>query len=98
MKRAIWKVAIKTVPGKSTVVLPLDAKMLTARYQNSAFGRGLFLWADVDPDDNTLADHTIHVFATGEPFDDHSPLYGGTLHYLATVEDGAGLIWHVYHE
>jgi hypothetical protein len=76
--------AILTI-GRTTLLIPRNAQVLTAQWQAGL----LTLWYDYETDD-PVEKRTFDVFGTGH-------LLPSTLmQYIATVQDSAGYVWHVY--
>lgn len=68
--------------------MPIGAKILRIAYQDSKFGSGIKLWAEVDPD----ADQEIRKFAI-VPTGQSVPAKGK---YITSYETLNGLMFHIY--
>jgi hypothetical protein len=84
MARTIWKFQLN--PIARGVVMPVGAKVLTAREQ----GDTICIWAEVDPDAEGSMRHFV-VYGTGHEMPDDPGTYIGT----ASLSGGR-LIFHVY--
>jgi cell wall-associated NlpC family hydrolase len=91
-------------PGDSfTMTLPRGAVVRAVRRQRSAFGDGVMVWAEVDPDaEPTEAEFTAPAPRRAEEweFGEYVMVPTGADvppgEYLATVFDQLGLVWHAY--
>jgi len=70
---------------KQTIKMPEGAEILCAQLQNGV----PTLWAKVN-DSNELKDRVIEVYGTGVEVNEYD------LDYIGTVQDFAGLVWHVF--
>lgn len=87
--RTVWKYTLRWTT-EQRLLLPSGAMLLTAQMQDGA----LVLWALVNPDGNNpqgAVARQIEIHGTG-----HEIRGTDELRYLATVQDGNGLVWHVW--
>lgn len=84
MKR-IFKYPLE-IEDVQIVTMPRAAKLLTAQVQ----GGICVLWALVETN-NVFVSRKIRIFGTGHPADAASAET-----YVATCQDGLGLVWHVF--
>jgi len=88
MTRTIYKVPV-TQTNSSTVKMPWPFTILAVQSQNN----GLYLWAEVEPENTVMVTRTIEVYGTGWQIESHPEpkRYIGT----AQAESGA-FVWHVF--
>lgn len=94
MSWVVWKSEIKIIRHAQEVTLPKGARILTAQMQ----GLSLCLWSIVNSDAHE-EQRTIRVYGTGHPIAPPDTLADdplSTLRYIATVQDHAGFVWHVF--
>lgn len=82
----IWKYELQL--GCISINLPIGGVILTAGAQNDS----LFLWIEVDPEQEEFVSRTFEVFGTGKGMLDRP---GETLSYVSTVFMDRH-VWHVY--
>lgn len=84
MRKVIWEYnLVFTVDGQN-VMMPADARILTAQVQSNT----ICLWAYVNPD-APLERRVIEILATGQWGDDEKRVY------IASVQV-ASLVWHIF--
>ena len=75
--------------GTTELQLPRNYEILTVRVQDSAFGSGVMLYAQVNPTEPKVFVKFLIVPTGGE-------IPEGATKYLATIEVTMGLIFHVF--
>lgn len=94
MKKRILKYTLSDknyVPGANVhaIDMPEGAQVLTARWQQSEYGKGFAIWCLVDESQPKQAREFV-VLATGDD------MWNPRAIYIATCEKPSGTIWHVF--
>lgn len=88
-----WKVFKYLVPFPAgPVAMPRGAKLLTAKWQNSAFGHGPHVWALIH-ENAIMAERKLTCVATGQAIPDD---VAENADAVATMEFPDGTIWHLF--
>lgn len=82
----IWKFPLRS-EDTQVVMMPTRAEILTVQMQDGV----PTIWALVDPTANREQVKII-IVGTGRLFDTRD------LHYLGTVQEPIGLVWHIFME
>lgn len=75
----------------TTIKLPVNFKIIRVAHQNSRYGKGLMLWAEIDADEQESIPVHFEWFNTGEAITDK------IMNYVASLENNNGQIMHLYH-
>jgi hypothetical protein len=75
---------------QAEIDLPIGFKIVRVAYQYSAFGKGLMIWAEVNPDEKKTIPIKFKWFMTGQVIED--PL----MIYVTTLEHTDGYMFHLY--
>lgn len=87
MSFSIWKFPLE-ITDSQAVEMPQDARILSVQLQNDT----VTLWAVVMPKKRRV-NRLIRIAGTGHNIDD---VVESMFAYLGTVQDGRGLVWHVF--
>ena len=89
--RRVYKYPIPVLGQPITLQIARGYKVVSFGHQGDP--QTVFMWAEVNPEEEELVDHTFHVFGTGHDITDDN------LEFVATVNVWpVGLVWHVYQE
>ena len=86
--KRIFKYELEWALGLQTITMPQDAEVLTAQLQNGA----IQVWAIVDQF-AACEKRDFYLAFTGKPLPDEVQV----AKYLSTIQDGNGLVWHVFY-
>jgi hypothetical protein len=96
MKKVIYKYPLFTAAGyqpEIEIVMPYGAQILSVQKQQSAFGRGAYLWALVPGEAPMAQTRNFRLIMTGEELSNWP-----NLHYLATVQTENGIVMHIFED